>query len=122
MASVLNRITKQFIASANTPDYPTVDWIINPDMTAVAGQPPIYWIITGDIVSLMDQAQRDAVDAQILEANRDTTSLRYDDVEDIIRATSMVTLDEINVLRNLQSLPPRTIQQMKTAVRNKLGT
>ncbi|MDH3450925.1 MAG: hypothetical protein OEN20_00790 [Gammaproteobacteria bacterium] len=64
MAAVLNRTTRQYIQFANTPDYPTVDWIINPDLSAVVGFDSKYWIITGDIVTLMDQASRDAVDAQ----------------------------------------------------------
>lgn len=35
MADVLNRITREFIQSANTPDYPVADWIHNPDLSAV---------------------------------------------------------------------------------------
>lgn len=63
MAAVLNRTTKQYLRSANTPDYPAADWIINPDISAVNGWPTKYWIITGDVITLMDQAARDAVDA-----------------------------------------------------------
>ena len=74
MANVLNRTSKAFIASANTVDYPVAQWIIDPDMSAVAGYPSQYWIITGDVVSLMDQAQRDAVDTAALNAQRDNTS------------------------------------------------
>lgn len=62
MASALNRTTKQFYGSVNTPDFSVDIWIINPDMTPVAGFPSKYWIITGDVVSLMTQGQRDAVD------------------------------------------------------------
>lgn len=72
MANVLNRTTKQFIASANTVEYPAQDWIINPDMTAVTGFASKYWTITGDTVSLMDQASRDAVDAAELAAPNGT--------------------------------------------------
>jgi len=32
MANVLNKITKQYLKSVNTPDYPTSEWIINPIM------------------------------------------------------------------------------------------
>lgn len=62
MASVLNRITKEFRPRANTPDFPTAQWIINPDLSAVAGFLPKYWIITGDVVTLMTPAERDAQD------------------------------------------------------------
>ena len=65
MATVLNRTTKQLIPSANTPDYPVADWIINPDLSAVEGFASVYWVITGDIVTLMTQGERDAVDAEI---------------------------------------------------------
>lgn len=64
MAAVLNRTTKEFIRFANTPDYSTTDWIINPDLSAVVGFASKYWTITGDVVTLMDQAARDAVDVQ----------------------------------------------------------
>lgn len=63
MAAVLNRATKEYLKSVNTPDY-GVDWIINPDLSAVVGHPSKYWVITGDVVTLMDLAARDAVDAQ----------------------------------------------------------
>jgi len=65
MAAVLNRTTKQYIPSANTPDYPVVDWIINPDLSAVVDVPNKYWVITGDVVSEMTQEEKDAYeDAQ----------------------------------------------------------
>ncbi len=62
MASVLNRTTKEFRGSVNTPDFPVIDWIINPDLSAVAGLPTKYWKITGDVVTAMSQAERDVVD------------------------------------------------------------
>ena len=68
MSAVLNRTTKQFIPSANTPDFPVIDWIINPDLSAVGGFPSRYWIITGDIVTLMTPAERAAVDLAISDA------------------------------------------------------
>jgi hypothetical protein len=60
MASVLHRTTKQYIASAHTPDYPVEDWIHNPDMSPVSGVPSQYWKITGDAVSEMSAAEKDA--------------------------------------------------------------
>ena len=63
MANVLNRTSKQYRASVNTPDFPVQDWIINPDISAVVGFDRKYWIITGDSVTLMDQTARDALDA-----------------------------------------------------------
>ncbi len=57
MASALHRTTKQYLNSINTPDYPEVDWIINPDLSAVIGWDSKYWVITDDVVTLMSQAE-----------------------------------------------------------------
>jgi hypothetical protein len=62
MANVLNRTTKEFRGSVNTPDFSTADWIINPDLSAVIGFASKYWTITGDVVTLQNQAQRDVTD------------------------------------------------------------
>lgn len=145
MANVLNRITKLFIISANTLDYPTAQWIINPDMSAVAGFGSQYWIITGDVVTLMSQGQRDAVDATALNAARDSNAARMDDLEDVLRATTLAgnvglnqtnarinsmldAIDAATTLANLKTavaaianLPQRTPADVKTAVRNQLG-
>lgn len=76
MSSVLNRKTIQFIDSANTPDYPVSDWIINPDLSTVSDQPRKYWNISGDIVTLMDQDSMDAVDAQVERDQQLKNSIR----------------------------------------------
>ncbi len=83
MAAVLNRTTKEYRPSANTPDFPVAEWIINPDLTAVAGQPIKYWIITGDVVTLASPAQQAVIDTAIAtqrrNANRDQASGAADD-------------------------------------------
>jgi hypothetical protein len=146
MAAVLNRTTKAFITSANTPDYPIAEWIINPDLSAVEGFPSQYWIITGDIVTLMDQAQRDAVDAAALDELRDYTAEVLEQPEAYPRGYALVALDELNAhalktnaildavdaattladlktrIAAIADYPQRTIQQMQNAVRSKLGT
>jgi len=146
MATVLNRTTKQVIPSANTVDFPIANWIINPDLSAVAGFSSIYWTITGDTVTLMNQAARDAVDAALLSAARDATAAAMDQLENYSRAFAEVCLDEFNrhtqweadftaavaaatSLTNLQTrvaaivpVPVRTLANLKTGVRNKLGT
>jgi hypothetical protein len=146
MADVLNRTTKQLILSANTPDYPTAQWIHNPNLSAVTGFASKYWTISGDTVSLMNQAQRDAVDAAELSASRDAQAARIDELEDYLRAFALVVLDEFNAhtaktnavltavdgagsygamrtaIGAIADLPTRTIANIKTGVRNKLGT
>jgi len=63
MAIVMNRTTLQIINSANTPDYPVEDWIINPDLSDVSGIDEKYWKIVGDTVVEMNQSEKDVVDA-----------------------------------------------------------
>jgi len=98
------------------------NWIHAPDLSAVTGFASKYWIITGDIVTLLSQAERDAVDAAVLSTSRDGVADELDAVEDITRAFALVVLDEINTLRAQHGLADRTIAQLKTGVRNKLGS
>lgn len=51
MANVLNRTTKEYQISVNTPDYDPSEWIINPDLSAVEDVPSEYWVVTGDTVT-----------------------------------------------------------------------
>jgi hypothetical protein len=62
MASVLNRTTKQYLASANTPDYSTTEWIINPDLSLVLTTPQQYWVIEGDLVRPANQEEQANID------------------------------------------------------------
>jgi len=64
MANVLNRTTKQYLTSVNTPDYPIGSWIHNPDLSLVIGWPNRYWTITGDVVTLQPLPDREATDDQ----------------------------------------------------------
>ena len=121
MADVLNRTTKAYLQSVNTPDYPVIDWIIEPDLTAISGFPSIYWIISGDNVLLMSQVERDAVDAALLDAQRDELANDIDRAESFMKAFALVVLDEFNNLRSQHGLAPRTIAQLKNAVRSKLN-
>lgn len=59
MSNVIHRITKQYLVSVNTPDYPTSEWIINPTLPSCD---PIYWVIEGDTVREMTQAEKDELE------------------------------------------------------------
>lgn len=59
MANVIHRITKQYLRSVNTPDYPESDWIHNPTIP-ICG--PKYWVIEGDLVRAMDRAEIDELE------------------------------------------------------------
>lgn len=144
MANVLNRTTKEYRTSVNDPDYPVIDWIINPDLSAVANWPSRYWVVSGDVVTLMSQAQRDAVDAA------EATAMKNDTADAVIiaggfdRAFCEMLLDELNrhaaatrailtAVANAGTLaalktscaaitppPDRTLQQARDAMRAKL--
>ena len=88
MADVLNRTTLQYLQSVNTPDYPVVDWVINPDLSGVAGVPQKYWKLTGDVVSEMSQAEKDAVDAAVQPSVRWHASSVLTDAEKSVTETS----------------------------------
>ncbi len=125
MAAVLHRTTKEYLPSVseNETDFPQADWIWEPDISAVAGWDSKYWIITGDVVTLMDQAARDAVDAAeaaaALTADREDNKNRLDD-ERVLSALAIVVKDEINILRAQHSLADRTTAQLKTAIKNEV--
>jgi hypothetical protein len=147
MAAVLNRTTKQYLPSANTPDYPVESWIHNPDLSGVIGFDSRYWVITGDAVTLMSQAQRDALNASILVAARDALVNQLTNLEDLQRAFMLAVLDELNLhadkinalkaslvsgsvtniatmktsVTSVADYPQRTATQLRTAIRNKLG-
>lgn len=79
MADVLNRTTMQLLSSVNTPDYPSSDWIINPDLSAVAGVAVKYWKVAGDVVAEMDQSEKDVVDAAELAEVKKAARAYIDD-------------------------------------------
>ena len=148
MASVINRTTLQYLRSVNTPEYPTSEWEINPDMSQVQGVDRKYWKWDG-VESRpipMDSGEQIALDIANLEASRDSAISQLDRQEDIIRAFAnlMITelnnhTDKINAIMDgvdaatnlaefkasvaaLTDLPTRTINQFKTAMRNNLGS
>lgn len=145
MASVLNRTTKLYLVSVNEPDFPQQDWIWNPDISAVSDWPNRYWIITGDTVSLMDAASREALDDSLLSESRDSLVNQLTSDEDLMRALMLVVLEEFNNhalkinaildavdaagslvdlktrIAAISDYPQRTANQIRTAIRNHLG-
>ena len=124
MPNYLHRGSRAYLRSFSPASLsePEVNYIMDPDLSVIAGFPSRYWIIMGDVVTLMSQSERDAVDTQELSDSRDGVAGQLDGLEDLFRAFALTVLDEINLLRNQHSLNPRTIAQLKNAVRNKLGS
>ena len=66
MSDVLNRSTLELLRSVNTPDYPEAQWVINPDLSPVAGVPKKYWKLVGDVLQPMSAVERAPIDASDL--------------------------------------------------------
>lgn len=62
MADVLNKTSKLFLSSVNTPDYLDGNWLINPDMSVVAGLPMKYWLIEGETLRAATAEERGQID------------------------------------------------------------
>lgn len=60
----------QYVESINTPDYPTVDWEIDPDVSGVSGVNRDHWKYDGsNVVAEMTQPEKDAVDDALAALN-----------------------------------------------------
>ena len=55
MANVIHRITKQYLKSVNTPEYPISEWIHNPILPTCL---PKFWVIESDTVREMTAAEK----------------------------------------------------------------
>ncbi len=138
MPNYLHRTTKQYLRSvspASLPE-PAANYIFMPDLSAVAGVPSQYWIITGDVVSEMSQGEKDAVDAANLSDARDSIIAgEIDNLESVTRQLAQMMVRELNILRQQintttaesgdltnTALADRTMAQVKTQMRNDLGT
>ena len=150
MGDYVHRATKAYYQSMSPnklPDLPLTNYIEDPDFSNVTGYPSIYWItypFPNDTIDLMDQAARDAVDAQILSDQRDAIIAELDNTQEIGRQSLRRVLLELNILRErdrdwqaavanaanlsqlkdaialLPSLDDRTFVQFKTWMRNEL--
>ena len=103
----------------------TAEWIFSPDLSAVTKGDDtlwaiIYWIVTGDVITLMSPAQRQAVDDQTTSDSRDREANTIQLSNSFAKAFAEILLDEINILRGRAGLMPRTLTQFRNALRAKL--
>ena len=138
MGDFLHRITKQHLISTSPNDLlePIGKYISNPDLSAVAGFPSRYWVITGDVISLMSQAEQDVVDAAVESARRDAQIAgEVDRLESVLRQIVKLVVNELNILRQQfntttgesqqltdTNLADRTLAQVRNQLRSGLGT
>jgi len=57
MANVLNKLTKQYLRSVNTPDFSPDEWLINPILPNCDQK---FWLIEGDTIREMTNEEKDA--------------------------------------------------------------
>lgn len=123
MAQVwLHRTTLRQLHSVSPADLPSprTEWIEEPDLSAVTGFAPKYWIVTGNTITLMSATARAVVDAAQDSSELDVIANQLEETRSILRGFAEVMLDEINSLRGLHGRQPRTLRQLRNAVRNKL--
>ncbi len=99
----LNRDTLELRRSVNDPLFLDPPWLrIEPgsgNATLLATVPRKYLKLTGDVLSELSQAEKDAVDAAALAAARDAVADALEQQEDILRAFMLIVIDEFNLLR-----------------------
>jgi len=57
MSNVLHKITKVYLQSVNTPNYPPSEYLINPILPLCEQK---FWVIEGDTIREMTQPEKDA--------------------------------------------------------------
>ena len=125
MGAYLHRTTKQYFQSTSPASLPEalVNYIDNPDMSAVEGVSSKYWIVTGDIVTEMSQVEKDTIDAATLTAKREAAvNAMIDNFEGNSRQLVKLMISEINILRSQHGLSDRTMAQFKAQIRNGYGS
>ena len=98
---------------------PEANYVQDPDESAIQGQPSKYWILTGDIFTLMDQAARDAVDEAQDIARKDNLADQID-TDALLRAVSITNLELFNQERLARGASEITPAQYKANVRGNL--
>jgi hypothetical protein len=146
MADVLNTTTLETRASVNEIQY-TPPWIVitraQYDLWSAIPQRYRKWVV--DHIEEMTTPEKAAVDLALLEASRDAIIQQIDNMEDILRAFAALLVDELNAhsaktnalltaidnaatlaalktaVAGISDLPPRTLAQLRTAIRAKIG-
>lgn len=109
MATVLNRVTKELIESANTPDYPVEDWIINPDLSAVDGFDRKYWKVDQNRVVLASELERAAIDEAEAAAAKESEVNQITDEQEVLGAIIKRLIDE-------NAATAKLVNDLKTAI------
>lgn len=109
----------------NTPDFDVVDWIHNPDLSAVTEQDSKYWVIDGDSVRDMTTPEKNTVDsneAAAATAKLKATAVAIVDGADpvmqlVLEAMAIVLQRELRAIKGNSPRPEATIEELKTEMR-----
>ena len=122
----IERTTLAYFRSVNDPLHPYVDYLPvavgSPEEALITSVPAKYLTLAGDVLAEVDQPTKDSIDAVLLDLSRDTVVDELDQTETLLRAFANVMRSEINILRAEHSLPARTLAQLKSAMRQELGS
>jgi len=121
MPLFVHRTTFQVLPSTSPASLsePIGNYVQDPDLSVVSGNPFKYWLLTGDIFSLVNQAARTAIDAAIEVARKDDLSNQVD-TDDLLRAVSKTNLALFNQERAARGASQITPAQYKANVRGNL--
>ncbi len=95
------------------------DFVVSPDLSALDGVAHRYWKHVDGAIFEYTTSEKDAQDAAEAGAVRGLAKVQFDgfDVSPLVlRAFADVVKGEINTLRALHSLPPRSLAQLRTAI------
>ncbi len=103
--------------------------LINPDLSALSGVSISHWKCSGGGVVEMSVSEKATLAATVATAKISAIrSLADNHVDSLsvngvhLRASMLVVMDEINILRAQHSLSDRTLSQLKTAVKAKISS
>lgn len=125
MSNVLNKTTGEYRVSVHDPDFPSAQWFINPNVSAVVSVPTKYWKVGTNPVQEMSTGEKSAVDAAevaaALAANKAGATSETDN-RLVLVALVKVLIDELNVIRTwtrdfkTQVAAATTLADLKTRV------
>lgn len=118
MANVLNKTTLEYRPSVHTPDFPSEEWLINPDLSQVKGVDPAYWVLDGPKVVPMTEEQRAAKDQQLAEAAKAEAveSARDETGRPLVKALAVVIANELTLIRKQAGLGDRTNEEIVQSI------
>lgn len=126
MASSLHKTTLEYKSRGVARNTSDPNLIVNPDLSAVSGQPKKYWKISGDSVLLMSQSERDAVDAAEFAAAKQAVKNQAKALIDgatepvvalVFEAVGTVIKAEFEGIKTGNPLVSRTLAEVKQAMK-----